>query len=193
MPIAVPLFVVPRLVATYLTHRLSGRVLLTGGLALIAVGLVSVAVALPQLHYVALLPGLLLMGIGAGTLNGETAKVSMSVIPPERAGMASGISGTIRFAGIVIGFAVLGAVLFMQLRAAVTAGLPMGSAGEADALVKAIGAGDLSGNGSPALHALAVASYGAAYRAVLLGGAAFAALAAVLAWNLIRAAETAPT
>jgi hypothetical protein len=36
-------------------------------------------------------------------LNGKTARVSMSVIPPERGGMASGISGTLRFIGLVTG------------------------------------------------------------------------------------------
>ena len=132
------------------------------------------------------------MGIGAGTLNGETAKVSMSVIPPERAGMASGISGTIRFAGIVIGFAVLGAVLLVQIKARVLTGLPVSSPVDTDALVHAIGSGDLSGGGSPALHALALGSYCVAYRAILLTGAAFAGVAALLAWVLIKAAETAP-
>ena len=55
--------------------------------------------------------GMLVTGCGAGLLNGETAKVSMSVIPPERGGMASGISGTFRFVGLVIGITGLGAVL----------------------------------------------------------------------------------
>lgn len=192
LPIAVPLFVVPRLVAAYLTHRLSGRVLLTGGLGLIAAGSTWVGFTMTQLHYVALLPGMMLMGIGAGTLNGETAKVSMSVIPPERAGMASGISGTIRFAGIVVGFAVLGAVLLVKIKACVIAGLPVDSPLTADVLVHAIGAGDLSGGGSPALRALALDSYCTAYQAILLTGAAFAALAALLAWWLIQAAETSP-
>jgi EmrB/QacA subfamily drug resistance transporter len=192
LPIAIPLFVVPRLVANYLTHRLSGRVLLTGGLTLIAVGLVWVALEIAKLHYWLLLPGLLLMGIGAGTLNGETAKVSMSVIPPERAGMASGISGTVRFSAIVIGFAVLGAVLFSRIGASVSAGLPTDSPMDAASLVRAIGAGDLSGNGSAALHSLALSSFSAGYQAILLTGAAFALTAAVLAWLLISAAETAP-
>ena len=53
-------------------------------------------------------------GCGAGLLNGETAKVSMSVIPPERGGMASGISGTLRFVGVVTGLTGLGVVLASQ-------------------------------------------------------------------------------
>ena len=48
---------------------------------------------------------------GSGLLNGETVKVLMSAISPERGGMASGISASLRFVGIVIGFAGLGAIL----------------------------------------------------------------------------------
>jgi hypothetical protein len=40
-------------------------------------------------------------------MSGEIARVSMAVFPSERAGM----SGTVRFAGIVLGFATLGALL----------------------------------------------------------------------------------
>jgi hypothetical protein len=36
----------------------------------------------------------------------------MTVFPPERAGMAADMGGTVRFAGIVLGFAALGALLF---------------------------------------------------------------------------------
>lgn len=54
---------------------------------------------------------------GGGLLNGETQKAIMSVMPPERAGMASGISTTARFSGILLGFATLGAVLSSQVRA----------------------------------------------------------------------------
>jgi hypothetical protein len=50
-------------------------------------------------------------GSGAGLLNSETTKVQISAVPPARAGMASGIAATTRFVGIVVGLAVLGAVL----------------------------------------------------------------------------------
>lgn len=192
LPIAVPLFVVPRLVAAHLTHRLSGRTLLTAGLTIIAVGLAWVGLEVPQLHYSALLPGLLLMGIGAGLLNGETAKVSMSAIPPERAGMASGISGTLRFSGIVIGFAVFGAILFARIGERVTAGLAGNTEVDAATLIRAIGSGNLSGFNSPALHELALSSFSAGYQSVLYVAATLSLTAAVLAWLLIRAADTAP-
>jgi predicted MFS family arabinose efflux permease len=47
LPLVVPLFIVPRLVAVHLTHRLSGRALLTAGLLLVTAGLIALAVEFP--------------------------------------------------------------------------------------------------------------------------------------------------
>jgi hypothetical protein len=47
----------------------------------------------------------------------------MGTIPPERAGMASGISTTSRFCGILLGFAGIGAVLASSMRSAGLDGL----------------------------------------------------------------------
>jgi hypothetical protein len=52
-----------------------------------------------------------LAGIGAGLLNGETAKAMQGALPPKRSGMASGISATTRFSALLFGVAGLGAVL----------------------------------------------------------------------------------
>ncbi|MGC2788301.1 MAG: MFS transporter, partial [Roseiarcus sp.] len=111
LPFALPLFVCPR-VAVALASRISGRDLLTVGLTIVAAGNVATALMVgSHLPYGFVALGMLATGCGAGLLNGETAKVSMSVIPPERGGMASGIGGTLRFVGLVIGITGLGAVL----------------------------------------------------------------------------------
>lgn len=197
LPIAVPLFIVPRLVSAHLTHRLSGRVLLTLGLSLTGVGLIWLGVMAPRFDYTAMAFGLLIAGCGAGILNGETAKVGMSVIPPERAGMASGVSGTIRFSGIVLGFAALGAILFQRISAVVAQSLPASSAAEVSMLSHDIAAGNLAGAEliSPTLtgvHALALQSFGAGYQAVLFTGAAITLIAAGCTWRLVKSADTAP-
>ncbi|WP_460045096.1 MFS transporter [Pseudomonas sp. S2_H01] len=198
LPIAVPLFVVPRIVANYLTHRFSGRALLTLGLATIGVGLLWLGAHALSFDYTSMVAGLLIAGIGAGILNGETAKVSMSVIPPERAGMASGISGTVRFTGIVVGFAALGAILFSRVSATLASGLPADSAIDPVSLTRRIAAGDLSGGPLASssgidLQALALHSFGSGYQAILWVGAGIALIAALLAWLLVRSADTAPT
>lgn len=190
LPMALPLFVVPRLVAIYLTHRLTGRALLTIGLALVGAGMLWLAFAVPSFEFGALLGGMLLAGMGAGILNGETAKVSMSAIPPERAGMGSGIGGTIRFTGIVVGFAALGAILFSRVAATVTAALPAWPPADSAALIHSIAAGDLAGV-DPDLHGLALRSFGNGFQAMLFTAAAIAALASLASWLLIRATDTA--
>jgi EmrB/QacA subfamily drug resistance transporter len=197
LPMAVPLFFVPRLVAAHLTHRYSGRALLTAGLVFVAAGMAWMAIEAPRFDYVSMLGGMLLAGIGAGLLNGESAKVGMTVIPPQRAGMASGIGGTLRFTGIVVGFAVLGAILFARVSSTVDAGLMGDAAPDRAALVHSIAAGDLSGAGfnsasQAALRELALRSFGNGYQAIMFAAAIFAALSAILTWLLVHPAETAP-
>jgi hypothetical protein len=122
----------------------------------------------PRFDYSAMLGGMLVTDLGAGMLNGEVVKVGMSAIPPERAGMASGISGTIRFSGITVGFAVLGAILFARISSTVMTGLPNASASERIGLIRDIAAGNLSGGLSDAvphavLKTLAIHSFGDGY------------------------------
>jgi EmrB/QacA subfamily drug resistance transporter len=198
LPIAVPLFLVPRIVSTQLTHRFSGRTLLTFGLSLTSAGLLWLGITAPQFNYHTMLFGLLLAGCGAGVLNGETAKVSMSVIPPERAGMASGVSGTIRFSGLVLGFAALGAVLYQRIASVVDGGLPAHSAAERTALSHEIASGNLSAMVSSApsivdVHGLAMIGFGAGYQAVFLTGAFMILIAAACTWWFVRSADTPPS
>ncbi|MGC1305152.1 MAG: MFS transporter, partial [Caulobacteraceae bacterium] len=197
LPMALPLFIVPRIVATQLAHRLTGRMLLTAGLAIVSLGLVLMGLAAGRLAYLPLLAGMLATGVGAGILNGEIAKVSMTVIPPERAGMASGMAGTVRFSGLVIGFAALGAVLFARISAGVSAGLADAGATERLGFIRRVAAGDLSGAGAltaprALLHALALRSFSQGYEALLFSAAALTGVSAVLTWRLVRAADTLP-
>jgi hypothetical protein len=174
-----------------LTHRFSGRALLTLGLATISLGLFWLGITMTRFDYVSMIGGLLLAGIGAGILNGETAKVAMSTIAPERAGMASGISGTVRFSGIVLGFAALGAILFHGIAASVSRGLPSGAPDDWLSLTHSIAAGDLSG-GALGLNSLAVSSFGAGYQTILFVAATLALISALATWLLVRTADTAP-
>jgi hypothetical protein len=139
---------------------------------------------------------MLIAGLGAGLLNGETTKVGMTVIPAERAGMASGISGTMRFTGIVLGFATLGVVLFGRISAAITAALPALDENVRSGFVREIASGNLSGagvtSGSDALHALALRSFSEGYAALFATGAGFCLIAAILTWRLVRASDTRP-
>jgi EmrB/QacA subfamily drug resistance transporter len=197
LPMALPLFIVPRIVTAQLSHRLTGRTLLTAGLALVSGGLAFMALVAGKLDYRLMLAGMLVTGIGAGLLNGETTKVGMTVIPPGRAGMASGISGTMRFTGIVIGFAALGVVLFSRISAAITTALPALSEPDRQGLVREIASGNLSGDGVASvshtvLQAIALRSFTEGYATLFAASAGFCFVAAVATWRLVRASDTPP-
>jgi EmrB/QacA subfamily drug resistance transporter len=197
LPMVIPLFIVPRIVANYLTYRLSGRALLTIGLLLVGLGLFWFAATVHDLAYAPMIGGMLLTGIGAGFLNGETTKVGMTVIPKERSGMASGVSGTMRFSGLVIGIAALGAVLYSGVAAAVRRALPDASPFDSLRLVQDITAGQLSGVALPshdaaAIRTLAASSFASGYQWLFLAAALFMLVSTLLTWLLVSATETAP-
>ena len=78
LPFALPLFFFPR-IAGALATRISGRVLLTIGLAVVATGnFVMVVTIFTSMPIAVVATGMLVTGCGAGLLNGETARVSMS-------------------------------------------------------------------------------------------------------------------
>ena len=192
LPMVIPLFIVPRLAARYLAHRLSGRALLTLGLAVVALGLMWFAAVAESVSYGAMVGGMLLTGAGAGVLNAETTKVNMMVIPKERSGMASGLAGTVRFTGLVLGIAALGAVLYGRVAMVVAGALPQLGAVDRQALVQAITAGHFTGGGPGGqdLTALAVRSFASGYQWLFAVAAGFIVLASGLTWCLVRAAET---
>jgi EmrB/QacA subfamily drug resistance transporter len=197
LPMALPLFIVPRIVTSQLSHRLSGRVLLTAGLGLVSAGLGFMALVAGALDYRLMLAGMLVAGAGAGLLNGETTKVGMTVIPPERAGMASGISGTMRFTGIVLGFAALGVVLFSRISVVINSALPALDDASRSGLIRDVASGDLSGRGiasasSTVLHAIALKSFAEGYTALLAASAVLCLIAAILCWQLVRSSDTPP-
>jgi hypothetical protein len=143
--------------------------------------------------------GMLTTGCGAGLLNGETTKVSMSVIPPERGGMASGIGGTLRFVGLVTGITGLGVVLASQTERHFVGAALVGSSSDAHQTVARIVAGDISGvaaqSPEPVRAAIAEAarlSFASGFTLVLLAAGVTAALAAALTFAFISPTETAP-
>jgi len=178
-------------VARHFAHRLSSRALLTAGLLLVCLGLFWLALVVREVAYGPLIGGMLLTGIGAGLLNGETTKVGMTVIPPQRSGLASGVSGTVRISGLVIGIAALGAVLYSRVAFTVADALPYVPSADRLALVHNITAGNLSGAGltghdASRLGALAVASFASGYQALFLAGALFMLVSTILTWHLVR-------
>jgi hypothetical protein len=189
-------------VTSFLALRYSGRDLLVAGLLLTMVGNLSFwQVANHHFGYPVFVACMLVAGCGAGLLNGQTVKVLSSAVPPDRAGMASGLASTTRFIGILVAVAALGAVLSSTVHATfMQAGASLGlSASAADAAAKRVTAGDLAGLLStlpqaaqePVRHA-GLQAFGGGFSIAALVAAGVALLAAALTFRLIRPEETSP-
>jgi EmrB/QacA subfamily drug resistance transporter len=198
MPFAIPLMLSPRL-AGRLANKLSSRMLLTLGLAVIGCGDLLTAISLAcSGTYVAVALGMMVSGAGTGLLNGETTKAMISAVPPERAGMAGGLTGTTRFVGIVAGISVLGAVLAAGTEHHVSVGLTsLGAHWSADnvhelALRAAAGTGSSAGNGGLAadvIQTLAHASFAAGFAWLLLVAGVVALASAGLTYAYVQTDE----
>jgi predicted MFS family arabinose efflux permease len=98
-----------------LTVRIQSRFLLGGGLLLVAIGLFLMSHTHPDSGWTVLLPGFIICGAGIGMVNPVLASASISVVPPQESGMASGTNNTFRQVGIATGIAVLGAIFQSQI------------------------------------------------------------------------------
>jgi hypothetical protein len=77
-----------------------------------------------------LLPGFILSGIGIGITNPVLASATVSVVPPERSGMATGSSSTFRQVGLATGIAGLGALFLGQIRTNTVSALTASAGGQ---------------------------------------------------------------
>ena len=98
LAITLPMMVVPSL-AVSLTQRWHPGSVCCGGLLLAAAGILLLSGVTPQSSLTLTLLAMLLIGIGSGLPWGLMDNLSVSVVPPQRAGMATGIFSTVRVAG----------------------------------------------------------------------------------------------
>src|SRR5262249_10182271 len=97
-------------IAGRLSARFPVRLFLGGGLAVVGVALLLLYGLTVSSTASALIPGFIVGGIGIGLVNAPLAATAVSVVEPQRAGMASGINNTFRQVGIATGIAALGAI-----------------------------------------------------------------------------------
>lgn len=102
-----------------LSDRFGGKGVLLAGLATLALGLVVlVLTAREDSGGWQLMPGLVIIGLASGATFAPLQQVTMVGVAPHLAGAASGVAGTTRQIGGVLGTAVLGAVLSAGLNSA---------------------------------------------------------------------------
>ncbi len=94
-----------------LGDRVEPRVMISGGLALVAVGMALCTFAAVDSSWVVLLPGMIVGMVGTGLFNPALANLAVGAVPVEQSGLASGVNDTFRQAGIAVGVAALGALI----------------------------------------------------------------------------------
>ncbi|MFI6761729.1 MFS transporter [Micromonospora sp. NPDC050417] len=125
----VPMSITAFGVSAILGRMLHGRrpdLVIGAGLFFIGLGcLTVVALVHGAATWPALIPGLAVIGVGVGLATPILGSVSMSLVPPERGGMAAGAVNTTRQLGFAFGVAALGSVFAARAQSSLAAdGVP---------------------------------------------------------------------
>jgi EmrB/QacA subfamily drug resistance transporter len=171
-------------------EQLPARVMLSAGLLASATGLALMRGLTVHSSWTTLIPGLVLTGVGIGIANPAIAKTALGVVPPQRAGIASGVSNTFRTAGLATGVAALGAIFQHHLATSLAAQLGHPAA----RLAKALAAGGTHAAQSlaPAQHDLLAASrhaFVSGINEILAIGSIVVFLGSLAALALVRARD----
>jgi EmrB/QacA subfamily drug resistance transporter len=206
LPITVLAFGVAYFAGT-LTVRIHARYLLGAGLLLVAGGCLLMATTHPSSRWTVLLPGFIVAGVGVGIVNPALASSAISVVPPQRSGMASGAINTFRQVGIATGIAGLGTVFQSQILHHTLAALHTSPAGQAVAAHGGAGLrGALVGGGvrqamsalpsaigrTALLHAYRV-GFSATFDHLLIIAAVIAFIGSVGSFSLVRQRDFVPS
>ncbi|HEX3532269.1 MAG TPA: MFS transporter [Thermoanaerobaculia bacterium] len=206
LPMSLLLFIVSPSAAA-LTKKIPHKRLVQAGLAVNFIALLALRWALGvDTPLTALIPGLALYGIGLGLVLSQINNLTLSSVPVEEAGEASGVTNTFRQIGSSLGSAIIGSVLLtsivVDLQAAVSASpqIPPSARPGIDSMLRqqssslAFGAGGLFDRLPPATRDEMIAARRVATtngnRKALLYGAGFILLGLLVSTRLpLRAQE----
>ncbi len=188
LPLSVISFVVAP-IAAKVGERVPVRYLMGLGLSLVGVGLLLMRGLDVDSDWTALLAGFILAGAGVGMVNPSIGSAAIAVVPPQKAGMGSGINTTFRQIGIATGVAALGAIFQSRIDSELGKTLPHASSGLSD-IVASGGSVAAAGVSPPGMReAVADAStvaFTTAMNEILLIAAVIALIGAVLGAVLTR-------
>jgi EmrB/QacA subfamily drug resistance transporter len=173
-----------------LLHRMAPQFPVGGGLLFVGVGVLLMTDVSASSSWVALVPGLVVSGIGVGMASPVLMSAVLASVPRERAGMASGAVNTFRQLGYALGIAVLGTFFATRIRAV------SGSQASVVPTAGNAGNGGSGGSGSASAQAAAQHLVRAAFasgldRVFLIAGCT-ALVAGVLVLAMVRRSPTPP-
>ncbi|MFL9984615.1 MFS transporter [Paraburkholderia sediminicola] len=145
LSLSAPMLFVP-ITAAFLTRWMSAGVIAAVGLVVAAVGMLWFSGIASDAPSGALTLPLFVIGVGAGLPWGLMDGLSVSVVPKERAGMATGIFSTTRVAGEGMTLAIAGAILAVLTRLRLSdalAAFPLVSRDAAAEAAQRVATGDL--------------------------------------------------
>lgn len=97
-----------------LVNRFGSKWIISLGIALEAVGLALLGRLTADTTYAALVPALVVLGVGIGLAIAQNTQVILSEIDPRESGSGSGVLNTVRQVGTALGIAIIGAILAHQ-------------------------------------------------------------------------------
>lgn len=193
-PIRAGLVALPLSLAAFVVSAAAGRFLhggspahpVAGGLALIGAGALLMTVVDAGSGPWALVPGLVVAGLGVGLATPVLVSATLAVLPPWRAGVGSAAVNTFRQLGLAVGLAVLGTVFTGRVAGVLGgAGVP-GADGVASAVAGG-GTPDLVA-ARPALAPVIGEAFPAGLDTVFTVAGVAALLAAILVVGMVRPA-----
>jgi EmrB/QacA subfamily drug resistance transporter len=98
-------------VTANLAEKVSQRVMVSAGLALVGIGMFMMMTADANSSWLAIEPGLLVAMVGTGMFNPSVIAVALGSVSGHQSGLAAGVNDTFRQAGIAVGVAALGAMI----------------------------------------------------------------------------------
>jgi len=189
-------------IAGRLSARVPVRLLIGPGLILVGVALLLMRGLTATSSWTHLIPGMILGGLAVGLVNPPLASTAVGVVPPQRAGMASGINSTFRQVGIATGIALLGSLFASKVTDEVTsrANAVPGLSGHGAQIAAAVKSGQtqqaLARLPAPVRQAVAGvtrAAFTAGLDRILLVAAVIALVAGVVSLVAIRTRDFAHT
>jgi EmrB/QacA subfamily drug resistance transporter len=115
-------------ISGWASDRLGSRVLASGGMALVGVGLLLLSTLDQNASTLTLLAFLIVVGVGMGLFSSPNTSAVMGCVRKEQLGVASGTLATMRTVGQSLSLAVMGAVMAVATSSAVVSQLFSGSA-----------------------------------------------------------------
>ncbi|WP_346097142.1 MFS transporter [Streptomyces olivaceiscleroticus] len=145
MPMMITLFIVAAVTGGLLAKVAPG-VLIGLSIAFIGIGMGLMVLVEPDSSWTAMLPSMIVTGIGMGLFNPPRAAVTIGVVRPEKAGMASGMGETFQQVGVAVGVAAFGALFHHKVVDAFAASSAGGELGvQAEAVGQKVATGGTSG------------------------------------------------